>query len=110
MAEKVSEISLTTQLESDYILHQDNTIKNYFYLIGFVSQLTSIINISILMGIKSRQLYNVLYHICDGKFRTEIFFTDYVDPYIFDEKDHVLVKLFCTDPNNSMNLYHPCLH
>ena len=107
---KVSEISLTALLDSASILHQGHTITNSFAMTGFMSPLILMIKAAIFMVIKSRGFYNVIHHICAGKFRTKIFPLNMYSQLDLMKKYRLFVKIFCIATNNKMNAYHSRLH
>ena len=103
MAEKVTDILLTMWLESAYIIHQGENIKNSFALTCLMDPLISMITTVIIMRRKLRDLYNVLHHTCAGKLRTKIFSTTTYTQIDYMQKYHAFAKLLCKD----MNEYHP---
>ena len=77
MGEKVSEMLLTAQLESSYILHQGQNITNYFTLTGSMDPLAikhhRMVKTSKMMRRESLDEYDVLYTDFAGTLNTRIF-------------------------------------
>ena len=77
MGEKVSEMLLTAQLESSYILRQGQNITNYFTLTGSMDPLAikhhRMVKTSKMMRRESLDEYDVLYTDFAGTLNTRIF-------------------------------------